>query len=454
LVSQLASVLHRWEWIALFLAAPFLLFPSAAAWPALLVVPLLAIVACLAGKDQFPRTPLSTTVLVLSAMVLVSILAAFDFSLSLPKIAGMLLGIGVFYAFVNYGQSARGFGLCLLTFLATGLGVAIVGLLGTRWDIKFDFLSTFTYHFAPRITGLPGVENGISPNEVAGALLWVIPPALALSFSVWKGTRNQIATLQPRRVPTGLLLVEATLFFVFVFLLCQSRSAYVGLLVSGIVLIPLMLGRRWQMLSLVGLVAVIMLAAGFSSLYGVDTLLHQALGSSVSNDPISPVYGVEGRIKVWTLALGAIQKFPITGMGMNNFREMVNALNPLNPPYPGKEIFHAHDEFLQAALDLGLPGLVAFVALYLGSFSMLYAVWGRAKSRVSRGTEGLINLQIFPPLSTRALAWGLGGGLLAHLVYGLTDAVTLGAKPGVLFWMLLGLTVDLYRWTETTPTGS
>ncbi|MFH1908585.1 MAG: heavy-metal-associated domain-containing protein, partial [Chloroflexota bacterium] len=38
---------------------------------------------------------------------------------------------------------------------------------------------------------------------------------------------------------------------------------------------------------------------------------------------------------------------------------------------------------------------------------------------------------------TRSLTLGLGGGLLAHLLYGLTDAVALGAKPGVLLWMLL-----------------
>ncbi len=45
---------------------------------------------------------------------------------------------------------------------------------------------------------------------------------------------------------------------------------------------------------------------------------------------------------------------------------------------------------------------------------------------------------------TRSLTLGLGGGLLAHLLYGLTDAVALGAKPGVLLWMLLGLIAGLH----------
>lgn len=74
---------------------------------------------------------------------------------------------------------------------------------------------------------------------------------------------------------------------------------------------------------------------------------------------------------------------------------------------------------------------------------MLRSVWDRAASMLARGSEALIDSRLFPPISARALATGLGGGLLAHMVFGLTDAVTLGAKPGVLFWMLLGLVVAL-----------
>jgi hypothetical protein len=33
---------------------------------------------------------------------------------------------------------------------------------------------------------------------------------------------------------------------------------------------------------------------------------------------------------------------------------------------------------------------------------------------------------------------------MAHAIFGLTDAVILVAKPGILFWMLLGLIAGLY----------
>ena len=45
-------------------------------------------------------------------------------------------------------------------------------------------------------------------------------------------------------------------------------------------------------------------------------------------------------------------------------------------------------------------------------------------------------------------ALGLGGGLLGYFVYGLTDAVALGAKPGFLWWWLLALATGLYKLVE------
>jgi len=53
----------------------------------------------------------------------------------------------------------------------------------------------------------------------------------------------------------------------------------------------------------------------------------------------------------------------------------------------------------------------------------------------------------------RGLVLGLGGGWLAHLLYDLTDAVTLGARPGFLWRMLLDLIARLYRLTETAASG-
>jgi cellulose synthase/poly-beta-1,6-N-acetylglucosamine synthase-like glycosyltransferase len=87
----------------------------------------------------------------------------------------------------------------------------------------------------------------------------------------------------------------------------------------------------------------------------------------------------------------------------------------------------------------GIPGLVAFLSLYLVSFWMLARVWRRSWDLTPLEMAGKHASFLQSPAATRALVLGLGGGLLAHALYGLTDAVALGAKPGILFWMLLGL---------------
>jgi hypothetical protein len=57
-------------------------------------------------------------------------------------------------------------------------------------------------------------------------------------------------------------------------------------------------------------------------------------------------------------------------------------------------------------------------------------------------------VQVFRHASTnwhRATAAGIGAGLLALLVFGITDTVALGAKPGIFFWALLSLDVALWN---------
>jgi hypothetical protein len=92
--------------------------------------------------------------------------------------------------------------------------------------------------------------------------------------------------------------------------------------------------------------------------------------------------------------------------------------------------------WLQAGVDLGVPGLVAYAGLWLGASAMLLRLW-RSAGRAGPADAGLASLG-------RPLAVGLGGGLFAHFLFGFTDTVALGAKPGVLWWFLLGLIASLH----------
>jgi len=489
-LRQIAIFIDRGHWLWLALTAPFLLFPSPSRSLALLVVPGLWIVAWLAGREPLPRTPLNATLLLMFFMVLVSTWATYDVAISLPKISGMVLGMGVFFAVAREGERVRGWWLSLLAFLGIGLGIAVLGSLGTRWaSSKISFLEPILARLPMLIKGLQGAESGFHPNEVAGALGWVLPVMMAVSVALFfspqppknGGTRTQRVTLRERFLrPKGLRLANArffapwksarvlrmtcwqrkkqhravmlvvmtilclvaTFFVAAVFLLSQSRGGYIGLALTLSALILIALPRRWRWYSLIALV-VLAIVLGFLVPSRWEAVRTWIAGSDLAADPALSLNSLEGRLEVWSRAIYGIQDFPFTGMGMNTFRRVVPVLYPLFLISPDTDIGHAHNEFLQAALDLGIPGLIAFIALYIGAFWMLADVW-RATRHPPLNTERC-EVPEGGSLVTRSLALGLGGGLLAHLLYGLTDAVALGAKPGVLFWMLLGLIAGLHR---------
>jgi O-antigen ligase len=134
------------------------------------------------------------------------------------------------------------------------------------------------------------------------------------------------------------------------------------------------------------------------------------------------------RMKLWMPGLHAIQDHPIAGLGLNVFRKVVLTRYPGFPALPGEEPAHVHNHLLQAAIDLGLPGLVAYLALWNVAGWLLVRVHRRSSVR-----------------AFRALASGLGVGLIAHFVFGMADVIPLGSKVGVLFWLTLAFVVSLHH---------
>lgn len=84
--------------------------------------------------------------------------------------------------------------------------------------------------------------------------------------------------------------------------------------------------------------------------------------------------------------------------------------------------------FLHVALDSGIPGLVAYLSLLALASYMSWNI-------NSYGTD--------PRLGSLCL--GLWGDLFAIHLFGLTDAIALGAKVGLFFWWNIGLIAALYK---------
>ncbi|HEV8447197.1 MAG TPA: O-antigen ligase family protein, partial [Gemmatimonadaceae bacterium] len=207
----------------------------------------------------------------------------------------------------------------------------------------------------------------------------------------------------------------------FTFLLTQSRGGYLSLLAGGIAW-ALWAGRRSRFAAIATLVVLGVLAVVLHA--RLAPLLNEQVGSGVAAD-------VPSRMEMWSRAVRIIGDFPITGIGMNTFRRIMPAMYPVFLTPPEVDVAHAHNHLLQAALDLGLPGLVAYLAVWFGAASLLARTW-----------------RVAPDAWLRWIAGGTAAGMIAYFAFGTVDAIALGAKVGVFFWIALALIVSLHRVAE------
>lgn len=347
------------------------------------------------------RTPADWPVALLALLVPVTLWASALPDTTTPQVYRLLTGVALYYALANWGNSPRRLRQAVTSVALAGLFLALSAPVSVQWSIgKLPFIPSGLYD---RFTLL--VSDTIHPNVLAGSLVILLPPVLA--GLLFDGRRMGWSWL----ILGGL----AALAMLGVLVLTQSRGAWMGLGAVLVALPALRWRRGWLALPLA-------LAAVAGGVYWLG--LERALDILASSSTIS---GIDGRVEIWSRAVYMIQDFPFTGVGMGSYGDVADVLYPFFLAAPGS-VPHAHNLFLQVAVDLGLPGLVAWLAVL---FSGTLAAW-----QVYRAGR----------LSGRTLAAGLGAGLLcsqlALVVHGVTDAVTWGmVRPAPLVWALWGLAV-------------
>ena len=375
-------------------------------------------------RALFTWTPQDLPIILLILLTLFSgLVLTVDPSLSLPKVHGVLLSVLIYYE-ITYGvRLKRNLNRWLIALSALGIGIAVLGLLGADWfSAKLLNLSK-VYAFIPRkIANVPrSIRGGFHPNGIAGTLIFVIPVYATQLVSALQASNTRRS--RHAALITGLTFL-ALISTVITLLLTQSRGAFLGLAIASVALF-FAWRQRW-VLSLASLVGLLLLAGVL--LVRFPTLLG-AIEVAQSEQKVLSSY--EFRLTVWRAALQVLQAFPLTGVGIGTFDTIVRLLfphlYPLSPYDPSVTITHAHNELLQVAIDLGIPGFVAYVALL--------AAFARTAWRTYTWA---------PDERVKRLILGLSAGMLAHQIFGLTDAFLLGTKPGIVMWLIMGLITGLY----------
>jgi putative inorganic carbon (HCO3(-)) transporter len=408
----------RWwgliEWACLLLITPFLLFATPSRAPLLLVIPALWGLRRLVLGRFVPCTQVNVPVLMLMVMGGVGFCVSPNPGWSQLKINSLLLGVGLLYATADLLKPADRLRWVPAGVIAVSFSFLVLGLLGTKWALKIPQLTAMAAGLPGEIGWFPEGETTLNPNVIGGALLWVLPFSLSL---LWWTMRREAHRWGWAAAEGLVTLLSLGLLF-----LTQARGAWLGFMASLLALLVAAGGRLGRIGAFLLLITLVVLAT-FSS-----ASLRQAMQVDAESARILSIVSMEQRLEIWSRAQYAIADFPLTGPGLDVFQYVIPVMYPLFQARPDMLVPHAHNEFLQVALDMGLPGLVAWQALYIVIFWMLWRAY-------RRGRDGLI----------QALALGSGGTLIAHLVYAMTDCAVLDAKPNIVFWVVVGLSIALHQ---------
>jgi len=402
----------------LLLLVPLLLFPNVLTPLGLALVLLPWLCRWEERGHLTRRTPTDWPIAIILAMTLIGATVSDNPSLSLTTLCQVVAGVALFYGVVNWAWSGHRVWHVVFLLIASGVALALVAPLGTTWNRTKLFSASRLYDHIPAPL-LP--YETVNRNVLAGALALLVPVSVALLLFA---PLSFLPRAQARSGRVGLL--AATLTMLAVIILTQSRGAYlalaIGLLVMAFLCCPELL---WGTPLLLMGVGVAVRRFGLYSL--VDAML-----------VTDSLESLEARRQIWSAALGMIGHFPLSGIGLGTFDQLLSSVSPLSTRHGLKaHVNHAHNLFLQVGVDLGVAGLGAFVALLIISLRTAWGVW-----RFRGGREWQ---------DANALGLGLLISLVVMVLHGLVDAVTWGTKPSVIPWLVMGLSVAVGGLKDRAP---
>lgn len=372
-------------------------------------------------REFLPRTPIDEATALLAVWAFFGIMAKGNLALATSKVAGLSFGIVYCYLLIGVLSSIPRIKIAIAILISMGLAIAVIGTLS-----RLDGLSVPQIDKNTTVKSIPKViikldraETGINPNPLGGTLLLFFPPGIMVFAKIIKNKKSLLK--KPGRYPAIISL--AIILGLEAFAVIYSRS--LGALAAfGIVL--LMIRRKGRILrSTLGMAILFALSFILKSSYMNQSEL-------IKNTRISINESAAVRIPFWKGGLQAVYAHPFFGLGMDRLR--------ITPPFKYIDA-HAHNQFIHLAAEMGVPALIAYLAILIGAGWMTLAVVRSAMP------EWMIMIM-------RGLAWGQVG----FAVFGIADAIPLGSKPGIFFWYSLALMTSIYLYgrenrllNEATP---
>jgi putative inorganic carbon (HCO3(-)) transporter len=353
-----------------------------------------------ATGSPVPSTRANVPILILLGMTAVGFVVTSAPDLAVLTAGQVLASVSLFY--ITFEKIHRSVDLWR--------AVAVLVVLGTLFALVAPFTVQWTtdkgLNFAAlNEAALPRLPKETNSNILAGAIVLIIPMSLAI--------------LTRRESRWRLLGIVSLVLMALTLILLQSRGAFFAL-GSGLALWA-SLHQKWVL----PVVPLLLVGGLLFNNWAGGASLSQFLYGETSGPPTTFVQ----RQDLWVQGIYLVRQSPLVGIGLGAFPRVSSVAWPYTPEDPGPQRNHAHNLFLQIALDTGIAGLGAFVVL-LG-----LAVSSMWKAYRSHGE--------------RSLAIALLSAFAVLVVHGMGDTIVWGtAKSSIVMWILLAMAQRLDKVSE------
>lgn len=254
----------------------------------------------------------------------------------------------------------------------------------------------------------------VNPNHFAGLVAMALPLAFSAALGGWERYAPRVPNGEGRGVSPARAALFSFLTALLLVAVLFSRSrggllaAAAGLAATGALWLGASRRRRAAALAV-----------------GVFLATAAALGAWVGLEPVVERYETTGRdivarTAVWRDALELVAVRPLAGTGFGSFGDVYPRVQTAHLAFT---VDHAHNDYLQLAVELGVPAAALFVA------SWIYLTAHGARAALARSAT----------TSQRVQLAGAVGGAAALLAHALLDFNLQLPANALVFAVLLGM---------------
>ena len=242
----------------------------------------------------------------------------------------------------------------------------------------------------------------VNRNHFAGFIGMIIPLSLGL-------------TLMSRRVEKKVMYAFLGIAMAIALFFTLSRGGIISFFAGLFVFSAFIFTRDMSRMKLLPIFLFVFVLAVYLLFFGISPIIEKFIHSETST---------QSRFIAWQGTLSAFRDYPVFGTGFGTFQHIFKAYQP-----ESLRLYwtHAHNDYLELLLELGIVGMVIVGLFFIVIFRTIMKIqW--------RGREVYLGAALFASMTTIA-------------IHSLVDFNLHIPSNAMLFSLILGLTVSLNRRT-------